>query len=212
MLYIECKSKNPQEVGSMSEKQLHILMACHLSIRYEVNQLRAVPDIIYSCTEFFSDLCEQIISTHYSSRFWPIVSVSNNLFHYHVHLSFQPSPAKVPLYGTPRRTRLDHPYSMARMVDVGIQTETRHVTIKLSADPSVTPPLAQPLDTELSDQDDSPAMESGSSYRPSSRSSVSTDTDSTTHGSPVTSSVNKYVILGTNLMNFWPTAVSVVSQ
>ena len=37
----------PQEVGSMSEKQLPILMACRLSVRYEVNQLRAVPDIPY---------------------------------------------------------------------------------------------------------------------------------------------------------------------
>ena len=31
----------------MSEKQLHILLACRLSVRYEVNQLRAVPDIPY---------------------------------------------------------------------------------------------------------------------------------------------------------------------
>ena len=31
----------------MSEKQLPILMACRLSGRYEVNQLRAVPDIPY---------------------------------------------------------------------------------------------------------------------------------------------------------------------
>ena len=31
----------------MSEKQLPILMACRLSIRYEVNQLSAVPDIPY---------------------------------------------------------------------------------------------------------------------------------------------------------------------
>ena len=32
----------------MPEKQLPILMACHLSVRYEVNQLRAVvPDILY---------------------------------------------------------------------------------------------------------------------------------------------------------------------
>ena len=31
----------------MSEKQLHILMACCLSIRYEINQPRAVPDIPY---------------------------------------------------------------------------------------------------------------------------------------------------------------------
>ena len=31
----------------MSEKQLPILMACRLSVRYEVNQLRAVPDISY---------------------------------------------------------------------------------------------------------------------------------------------------------------------
>ena len=29
----------------MSEKQLPILMACRLSVRYEVNQLKAVPDI-----------------------------------------------------------------------------------------------------------------------------------------------------------------------
>ena len=36
-----------QEVGSISEKQLPILMACRLSVRYEVNQLRAVPDIPY---------------------------------------------------------------------------------------------------------------------------------------------------------------------
>ena len=31
----------------MSEKQLPILIACHLSVRYDVNQLRAVPDILY---------------------------------------------------------------------------------------------------------------------------------------------------------------------
>ena len=31
----------------MSEKQLPGLMACLLSVRYEVNQLRAVPDIPY---------------------------------------------------------------------------------------------------------------------------------------------------------------------
>ena len=31
----------------MSEKQLPILMACHLSVRYEVNQFRAVRDIPY---------------------------------------------------------------------------------------------------------------------------------------------------------------------
>ena len=31
----------------MSEKQLPILMACRLSVRYEVNQLKAVPDIPY---------------------------------------------------------------------------------------------------------------------------------------------------------------------
>ena len=31
----------------MSEKQLPILTSCCLSVRYEVNQLRAVPDIPY---------------------------------------------------------------------------------------------------------------------------------------------------------------------
>ena len=31
----------------MSEKQLPIVMACHQSVRYDVNQLRAVPDIPY---------------------------------------------------------------------------------------------------------------------------------------------------------------------
>ena len=31
----------------MSEKQLPILMACRLSVRYEVNQPRAVPDVPY---------------------------------------------------------------------------------------------------------------------------------------------------------------------
>ena len=31
----------------MSENQLPILMACRLSVGYEVNQLRAVPDIPY---------------------------------------------------------------------------------------------------------------------------------------------------------------------
>ena len=31
----------------MSEKQLPILIACRLSVRYEVNQLKAVPDIPY---------------------------------------------------------------------------------------------------------------------------------------------------------------------
>ena len=35
----------------MSEKQLPILMACRLSERYEVNQLRAVPDIPYHVGE-----------------------------------------------------------------------------------------------------------------------------------------------------------------
>ena len=34
-------------MGSISEKQLPILMACRLSVRYEVNQLKAVPDIPY---------------------------------------------------------------------------------------------------------------------------------------------------------------------
>ena len=37
----------PHDVGNMSEKQLPILMACCLSVRYEVNQLRAVPDMPY---------------------------------------------------------------------------------------------------------------------------------------------------------------------
>ena len=49
------KSKGPKtepcgtahDVGNMSEKQLPILMACCLSVRYEVNQLRAVPDMPY---------------------------------------------------------------------------------------------------------------------------------------------------------------------
>ena len=34
-------------MGSMSEKQLPILMACRLSVRYEVDQLGAVPAIPY---------------------------------------------------------------------------------------------------------------------------------------------------------------------
>ena len=37
----------PHDVGNMSEKQLPILMACCLSARYEVNQLRAMPDMLY---------------------------------------------------------------------------------------------------------------------------------------------------------------------
>ena len=37
----------PHDVGNMSEKQLPILMACCLSVRYEVTQLRAVPDMPY---------------------------------------------------------------------------------------------------------------------------------------------------------------------
>ena len=37
----------PHDVGNMSEKQLPILMAICLSVRYEVNQLRAVPDMPY---------------------------------------------------------------------------------------------------------------------------------------------------------------------
>ena len=37
----------PHDVGNMSEKQLPILMACCLLVRYEVNQLRAVPDMPY---------------------------------------------------------------------------------------------------------------------------------------------------------------------
>ena len=54
VLYTEGKARAPkqnhktsQDVGSMSEKQLPILMACCLSVTYEVNQLRAVPDIPY---------------------------------------------------------------------------------------------------------------------------------------------------------------------
>ena len=37
----------PHDVGNVSEKKLPILMACCLSVRYEVNQLRAVPDMPY---------------------------------------------------------------------------------------------------------------------------------------------------------------------
>ena len=37
----------PHDVGNMYEKQLPILMACCLSVRYEVNQLRTVPDMPY---------------------------------------------------------------------------------------------------------------------------------------------------------------------
>ena len=37
----------PHDVGNMSEKQLPVLMACCLSVRYEVNELRAVPDMPY---------------------------------------------------------------------------------------------------------------------------------------------------------------------
>ena len=37
----------PHDVGNMSENQLPIVMACCLSVGYEVNQLRAVPDMPY---------------------------------------------------------------------------------------------------------------------------------------------------------------------
>ena len=48
----------------MSEKQLPILMACHLSMRYEENQLspRAVPDIPYH------------IDNHLVRMLWSMVS------------------------------------------------------------------------------------------------------------------------------------------
>ena len=32
--------EQPEYVGNKSEKQIPILMACHLSVRYEINQLR----------------------------------------------------------------------------------------------------------------------------------------------------------------------------
>ena len=37
----------PQEVRSISEKHLPFLTACRISVRNEVNQLKAVPDIPY---------------------------------------------------------------------------------------------------------------------------------------------------------------------
>ena len=111
-------------------------------------------------------------------------------------ICFQPSPSKIPkLYGTPRRTRLDHPYSATRTKTVATQTEDSHIRAEsMSHSSSITlhPTLPiDPSDAEQSDPDIPTAMDSGSSYRPSSSSSI--DTDSGT-GSPVNVAANKYVV------------------
>ena len=76
MLYT-VKSNDPktepwgtQEVASMSEKQLPILMACRLSVRYEVNQLRAVPDIPYRVDKHVMRMSRSMVSkaANWSSR------------------------------------------------------------------------------------------------------------------------------------------------
>ena len=78
MLYTEYTAKDPktepwgtlQEVDSMSEKQLPILMACHLSVRYEVSQLRAVPDIPYHVDKRVMEISWSMVSkaADWSSR------------------------------------------------------------------------------------------------------------------------------------------------
>ena len=87
-------------------------------------------------------------------------------------------------------------------MDTATQTEKCHVRIESSTDSSLTPPLALPLIAELSDPDDSPFVESGSSYKPSP--STSTDTDSLTSGSPA-NYTNKFVVFQDqldSLLNF----------
>ena len=113
-------------------------------------------------------------------------------------ICFQPSPSKIPrLYGTPIRTRLDHPYSAPRTKTVATQTEDSHIRAEsMSHSSSITlrPALPiEPSDAERSDPDIPTAMDSGSSYGPSSSSPTSTDTDSGA-GSPVNVAANKYVV------------------
>ena len=48
----------------MSEKQLPILMACRLSVRYEVNQLKAVPDIPYHVDKRVIKLFDTVAKDH----------------------------------------------------------------------------------------------------------------------------------------------------
>ena len=50
------------EVGSISEKQFPVLMACRLSVGYEENQRNAVPDMPYQ------------VDTHIMRMSWSIVS------------------------------------------------------------------------------------------------------------------------------------------
>ena len=111
-------------------------------------------------------------------------------------ICFQPSPSKIPkVYGTPRRTRLDHPYSATRTKTVATQTEDSHIRAEsMSHSSSITlhPTLPiEPSDAEQSDPDIPTAMDSGSSYRPSSSSSTYTDSGT---GSPVNVAANKYVV------------------
>lgn len=111
---------------------------------------------------------------------------------------FQPSPSKIPkVYGTPKRTRLDHPYGAPRIKNVATQTDDGHSqTDSLADSSSISLPPALPLnpgDAEQSDRDVSSVVESGSSYKPSSSSSITTDTDSSSE-SPVKVAENKYVV------------------
>ena len=46
----------------MSEKQVPILLACRLSVRYEVNQLRAVPDIPYHVDKRVMKMSSSVVS------------------------------------------------------------------------------------------------------------------------------------------------------
>ena len=52
----------PHEVGSMSEKQFPVLMACHLSVRYEENQHNAVPDMLYQVDKRLMRMLLSVVS------------------------------------------------------------------------------------------------------------------------------------------------------
>ena len=113
-------------------------------------------------------------------------------------ICFQTSPSKIPkLYGTPRRTRLDHPYSTTRKKTVATQREDSHIRAEsMSHSSSITLHPALPIDQATQNSQtllfQRPWI-AKSSYRPSSSSPTSTDTDSGT-GSPVNVAANTYVV------------------
>ena len=47
----------------MSEKQLPILMACHLSVTYEVNQRSAMPDMLYQVDDCLMRMSWSMVSS-----------------------------------------------------------------------------------------------------------------------------------------------------